>query len=79
MPELSQPVEIHHIEFNERFVVISFTDPNRVSKGVVDQTTRIIDVSLFPGEIDELLDTLRQLVDDADVVRRNPPDRARAG
>lgn len=79
MPQFASQVQIHSVEVNERYLAITFTDSNDVVKGVADTTTRVIATEMFPDDIAEIIDSLQQLVDEAAVVKRNPPDRLSRG
>lgn len=60
------------VNFSEEWVEITFLEQREQSDDVREVRSRAIRPRLFQAQVDELLDSLTELVDDAAVHRRNP-------
>jgi hypothetical protein len=73
MPEL----KILSAVFGEQWLEVQYTDESWNTDDVVDVRNRLIQPGLFDAEITEILERLVDILDKADVHRRNPAQNFR--
>jgi hypothetical protein len=66
------------VTFGEEWIEISFTEQRDFSDDVIDLKTRLISPKLFADEVEDILDSLTDLLDRAAIHRRNPVQKFRA-
>lgn len=60
-------------------VDVTYMEEREQSDLVGHAHTLLVDVASVPGELDEVLDAIQDLIDKALLIRRNPPSRRETG
>lgn len=68
-------VMIENVSFSEHALQITYFERTDLTEYVSVQKAMLIDVEHITEEVDELQDLLREIVDKALVLKRNPPKR----
>lgn len=68
-------VEVQSVAFSDDFVEVSFFEPESNTGPVKEAKTLVIPVALLEEQIADLHDSVSQLIDEALILKRNPPDR----
>lgn len=66
-------IQIMSVTFGDQWLEINFTEEREVSDDVVDIRSRLISPELFRERIQYVKEMLADILDEADIHRRNPP------
>lgn len=66
-------IQIMSVTFGDQWLEINFTEDREVSDEVVDIRSRLISPELFQERIQYVKEMLTDILDEADIHRRNPP------
>jgi hypothetical protein len=70
-------VLIEQVSFSEQAIQITYFERKDLTEFVTVQHAMLVDVEQVQDEVDEIQDLLREIVDKALVLKRNPPKRLR--
>lgn len=75
MANTEQGVDVQSLMFGERGVEVSFIDPDGFDQesGILQIKTMQVPFDLIEEEMGELMDAIQDILDAAQVARRNPP------
>jgi hypothetical protein len=65
--------QILSLLFNDRFVEVQYVDEDLNTEDVAEVRTKLLNPAAFKQEVGTIVNLLSDLIDKADVHRRNPP------
>lgn len=68
-----EPIVIHGVTFDERWVTITWQDAAEVSPRSQDVHQTLVDPTLVPEPLENVLEELREILTAAAIERRQPP------
>lgn len=73
MAELANEYKISAVTLGDQWIEIAYYETKDVSEDVVDLKQRMINPRKFPDQVQALTLLLGELLDEAAILRRNPP------